>query len=169
MPSKSKLAALWLCTLPFLACVAGTDNSQRSMTTIAPLTVGSDAAPVPAAPQHPARLDFVGQLHCSGTEPFWQLEIDSQGRAQWQVMNDGAVAYQLSSASRSVNHVDVWGLTLDSDLQQGSVAVALRKTGDCSDGMSDYDYEFAIIALATPLGTVSGCCNRIATEVGPSQ
>lgn len=95
-------------------------------------------------------------LLCLGTEPFWRLDLNSDGTARCSKMGEEPLAletaaYASDPAQRSQT------LDVRSPNGQTFLHVQLRRTDQCSDGMSDLTYPFAIDARG-PGGELHGCC-----------
>ena len=105
----------------------------------------------------PATL-FPVPLDCSGTEPFWSLNIDQ--RAQFTTPEQRYPAIPGLPAQRSLNRLDHWTLTLQPADSPGPAFAAILDTRQCSDGMSDNRYRYEIV-LRLHGQTWSGCCNRL--------
>ena len=100
-------------------------------------------------------------LACSGTEPFWSLEVRG-GRARLSTPGaDGvkATVWQAKPFRAAAGNPATGAVRLESRGDVGYLAV-MRTYDFCSDGMSDLQYPFDAV-LAGPDGTVrSGCCER---------
>lgn len=99
------------------------------------------------------------RLHCTGTEPFWRLEI-SYSRADAEGAFEGAKAVlALEPPRASKDRGGAW----DMPVARGNITAAegdfLRIEGKtCSDDMSDRRYPFAL-AMHVNQRTLSGCCD----------
>jgi len=97
-------------------------------------------------------------LNCSGTEPFWSLDIGPQ-RARYSALDgDGADFARAWDGLAQNMRPRQYGLRLVGDRAQLHAVIT---RGICSDGMSDRVYGFSISAIlggsAGP-GIVTGCC-----------
>ncbi|RCU45698.1 hypothetical protein DU002_14660 [Corallincola holothuriorum] len=100
-----------------------------------------------------------GPLKCLGTEPFWSLELKDR-TIVLEDMDSVQGQFKLTKAITSSNHTNRWFLTA-TGADSASVSVALSKTNQCSDGMSDFSYEYEVMLLTPEQQLLSGCCNRI--------
>jgi uncharacterized membrane protein len=95
-------------------------------------------------------------LACSGTEPFWSLDIDPiAGEVRSQTPDD--------AAPRAEPLTVAWlGSPLAPDMAVALPdGLALLSPAECSDGMSDRRYGIAVQVFRTGVGYVdreSGCC-----------
>jgi len=95
---------------------------------------------------------FPDLASCSGTEPFWTLDIDGD-MARWITPESditGSVQRRLASAARRDRH----GLVAVIDDAPLSGIIAARQ---CSDGMSDREYGLSLDAIFGEQ-VLSGCC-----------
>ena len=104
-------------------------------------------------------------LKCIGTEPFWSLDLKGQD-ITLEDLDSARGSFKLSKAIASSNHTNRWFLTADGSKQKGSkrkdsLSLALFKTNQCSDDMSDFSYEYDVIISTPDAQVLSGCCNRI--------
>lgn len=92
-------------------------------------------------------------LSCSGTEPFWSLQLDASG----------ALAYQ---AGDEENQTDISWSAVSRNAGDtryafgGSVLEGVLRREQCTDGMSDRDYGWSLDLLIRRDTTqlLSGCC-----------
>jgi len=119
--------------------------------------LSADAAgPIAPGGATPARFALLASLICFGTEPFWAIRFGADGSARYEAMGEsplGASVAQLrTNPTGDPESFDL----LDADRSM-YLRAAMRKTGRCSDGMSDllHPYEFA--GVGTP-GSLNGCC-----------
>jgi uncharacterized membrane protein len=98
-------------------------------------------------------------LYCSGTEPFWNVQIGPAQNLQFDLMGEPSRALaqenHLGAAGRSDKYAAVWG-------SSDSRIVGVMTRTSCSDGMSDREFGIAVDFLlfgAVGSGSmVSGCC-----------
>ena len=112
------------------------------------------SAPAAAAPSV-AHLAALEPLICFGNEPFWGVTFKADGSATCEAMCEGPpglhVVHLTLTASGDPQSFDLL------DAHGGLfLRAALRKTGKCSDGMSDnlHPYEFT----GTGQRGLTGCC-----------
>lgn len=100
---------------------------------------------------------FDEPLNCIGTEPFWNLKVDT--RIRFKRMAEPYSTLSGSEAVLSGNHTNVWSLEAWSSGGERAV-LFLRETGQCSDDMSDFRYRYEVFVR---IGgeAYSGCCNRL--------
>ncbi|RKQ95568.1 SH3 domain-containing protein [Maricaulis maris] len=105
-------------------------------------------------------FDAPGGLQCSGTEPFWGLQLHESGDATYY---DG----ESLGAELALNVVDARTARARPDphvyyLSGAAEGVAVIASGQCSDGMSDRRYGWqASVDMRSPDGVsrlVQGCC-----------
>ena len=113
------------------------------------------------APQDVARIagsQIPVGLRCGGTEPFWGLDIGATG-ANYSSMGIEPRELVLHSAQSASGRLGYPELVV---LKQGAnTAQALIRPAECSDGMSDRTYGYAIDLLLEggDAGYLSGCCS----------
>jgi uncharacterized membrane protein len=96
-------------------------------------------------------------LFCSGTEPFWSLTLERDGALTFTEMDRGPV-----KISPDWRH-SVTG-TLNGSFAAGADRdIALFHRRDCSDGMSDRSYGWAVDFLRTggQGAYLQGCCRML--------
>lgn len=122
-----------------------------------PIQSGSLAGWVNLHYVKPTKLaSFAEPLKCLGTEPFWSLD-SSNGQTAFSSMGDKASTYAIVNISQSQNQTNAWLFHFTDGANQRRIV--LKKTGQCSDNMSDrlYDYE---LGFELPEGRyLTGCCN----------
>lgn len=91
-------------------------------------------------------------LRCVGTEPFWGVELREDGGATYDRMDEGA--RELRYLGRAATH-DGFVLAFDDGGQTRDFTVMRR---ECSDGMSDRPYGFAVINWNRGEEVLGGCC-----------
>ena len=101
-------------------------------------------------------VQLARRLHCSGTEPFWSLEIEQGRRAVFRTP-DGA--QQLHPGTGRL--VPARGRPDRFAIGLGGGAAAVIRRAECKDGMSDQAYGLGIDLLMTDAGLTlySGCCS----------
>jgi uncharacterized membrane protein len=123
---------------------------------------GHGGSPGGATPASPALL---APLICFGTEPFWAIRFGADGSARYEAMGEAP-----SPSSVAQLRANAAGDPESFDLRSADRSVylhaAMRKTGRCSDGMSDLLHAYDFASVGTP-GALYGCC-RIA-EAAPGE
>jgi len=111
------------------------------------------------------------RLSCSGTEPFWSLDLSPWSarfeNMENERMNAGAASYDVAWSAKSMNNAQgSYAFWLDNGNNR-KIAVLTRQL--CSDGMSDITYGWTVY-LTDPFATrneqkalLTGCC-RIGTD-----
>jgi uncharacterized membrane protein len=95
------------------------------------------------------------KLVCTGTEPFWSVEITDTNL--YVNMLDGPqysvpVTFRQTSANNKTIAV-IGGAAGTNNTQ-----TFMQKVSSCSDGMSDTNYPYSITAVLNNSKVVSGCC-----------
>ena len=99
------------------------------------------------------------QLQCLGTEPFWSVEL-KQGVISFRDLDEVTTTFALTSATLSANHTNQWMLTTQSS-SSSKLTAALLETKQCSDSMSDRNYQYNILLIHSGNQVYSGCCNAL--------
>lgn len=103
--------------------------------------------------------DFSGMpvnLSCSGTEPFWYAEITPNNTFSFTEMGNETVTMPILSSVMSRNSLRA-NYAFETPRFTGFV-----RRAECSDGMSDATYGWALDLLETGEETLwSGCCSTI--------
>ena len=101
---------------------------------------------------------FREPLHCSGTEPFWGLDIGQQAR--FTSLEQSYPPMDAAPAQQAANRLDTWSLIFQSTNPASPAFAFIQETRQCSDGMSDNVYRYQI-QLHIAGQTYSGCCNSL--------
>ena len=97
-------------------------------------------------------------LLCTGTEPFWSLELED-GEATYSAMGGETLSLSAGPWLMAGGMTGRFAVELEHDGEIGYVGI-WREKDFCSDGMSDIRYPFGTI-LIRPGGEVfAGCCRR---------
>jgi uncharacterized membrane protein len=88
---------------------------------------------------------------CAGTEPFWNIEINSEREARYSQPDGSPQAFKVTEFSRSGRNAS---MKLDSG---GKVSVMAQS---CSDGMSDNVYPYAVRVDLPDGRQLNGCCDQ---------
>lgn len=95
-------------------------------------------------------------MKCNGTEPFWDISLSER---QMRVnMLDGPkynvpITFRQTSANNQTIAVIAGGNGAN------ETQTFLQKVAECSDGMSDKNYPYAVTAVVNRQKVVSGCCD----------
>ena len=105
-------------------------------------------------------------LVCFGTEPFWSLELNTDGTARCIETCQGPDGLKISAYA---SNLDRTTQTLDVITAGGALflQVQIKQTGDCSDGMSDLKYPFLLKAKG-PATDLNGCCRLPTPKLLPA-
>lgn len=98
-------------------------------------------------------------LTCGGTEPFWSLKVEGD-QALYHPMVGDDETWTLTSREKAAGRTD-YEILLGVDSQGGSLSLAIQKTGQCSDGMSDFVYDKEILVTREGGEALAGCCDRL--------
>ncbi len=140
--------------------VAGTSHESGSQTwwqVVTPKGTGWVNASYLAPSGDNTTRETAFPLRCSGTEPFWGVNI-ADGKASFSTpeSSEAFTASPMEWARGSLRHFIV---RLKMGEASGQLTV-LRASPACSDGMSDTAFPYEGV-LVKPDGTVlSGCCQR---------
>jgi uncharacterized membrane protein len=115
---------------------------------------------IPADSGAEPKTDF--GLRCTGTEPFWSLEV-AEGSARFEAPEGDRPSWKASrwrdAGGHRPGHRFVIELGTESAHAVGWAAIS-RPQQFCTDGMSDLRYPYELIVM-TPTGRVlAGCCAR---------
>jgi len=109
---------------------------------------------------------FRESLSCSGTEPFWGLQIKDRVGELDSISDDHSTI--LFHTSRQPGGIPViWSLRGQRTTTQSSVIAILEETNQCTDGMSDLLYKYTIRLDVADGPFFAGCCNRLPGQPDP--
>jgi uncharacterized membrane protein len=97
-------------------------------------------------------------LLCTGTEPFWSLEI-GEGRADHSTPEQRRMSMRAGPWMEASGMIGRFAVELE---RRGSIGYATiwRERDYCSDGMSDIRYPFGTIFIRPDGEVFAGCCRR---------
>lgn len=95
----------------------------------------------------PARVEL--PISCLGTEPFWNLAIQSEWRAIYTDPENPERRYRISEFRRSGR---------DATMRLGNGGRVSIRAENCSDGMSDNQYPYSVRVLLPNGVKLRGCC-----------
>lgn len=102
------------------------------------------------------------KLSCSGTEPFWSYEIAGDKAALNDPGADGEslVSFSVKARQPGIGRRGLWFVYAESDDKSQGLSAIINRSGQCSDGMSDYlyDLEIFLMGFIPGEGPVQGCC-----------
>ncbi|WP_165759857.1 SH3 domain-containing protein [Falsiruegeria litorea] len=96
------------------------------------------------------------KLSCSGTEPFWTLEVEQGAQARFDGLGLQAMSMTADVMQQARGRIDRFSLTV------GLSGVAMVRVQQCSDGMSDRAYGLDVDYLHQDGALYSGCCSLVA-------
>ncbi|WOF74243.1 hypothetical protein QMT40_001890 [Parvibaculaceae bacterium PLY_AMNH_Bact1] len=109
---------------------------------------------------------FREPLVCSGTEPFWALQLDNT-RGDFDSLAEGKSVIDFQT-SRSAHGVPIiWSLKGTNGPAHSPVFALLEETNQCSDGMSDLTYRYSIRIDIEDGPFYAGCCNPHPGQTAP--
>jgi uncharacterized membrane protein len=113
-------------------------------------------APTDPASVAGANTRLLEPLICFGNEPFWAVQFKADGSATCEAMCEGPPGLRVVNVSLAPSG-EPQGFDL-LDAQGGLfLRAVMRKTGTCSDGMSDNVHPFVFTGTGKP-GPLEGCC-----------
>jgi len=122
-------------------------------------------SPMGTAEEQPISL-FQEPLSCSGTEPFWGLQIKDRIGELDSISDDHSTI--LFRTSRQPGGIPIiWSLRGHTKSSQSSVIAILEETNQCSDGMSNLLYRYSIRLDVADGPFFAGCCNRLPGQPDP--
>ena len=102
-------------------------------------------------------------LQCSGTEPFWGLEIIQGSYAQFLSPDDVGPRLNVAGLVSAAGRPDRWRMiTTATNTAPGHKLTAVLRRQSCGDGMSDIEYGLDVdVIVVTPGATThyAGCCS----------
>lgn len=109
---------------------------------------------------------FREPLVCSGTEPFWALQLDNRS-GDFDSLAEGKSVIDFQT-SRSAHGVPIiWSLKGSTGPAHSPVFALLEETNQCSDGMSDLTYRYSIRIDIEDGPFYAGCCNPHPEQPAP--
>eukprot|EP00439_Symbiodinium_sp_Y106_P089588 s1_g2124.t1 len=109
---------------------------------------------------------FREPLACSGTEPFWALQLNGT-RGDFDSLAEGKSVIEFQT-SRSAHGVPiVWSFRGTTKPAQSPAFALLEETNQCSDGMSDLAYKYSIRIDIKDGPFYAGCCNPLPGQPAP--
>ena len=124
-------------------------TADNELTNTKPSTTGSK----PSASTKPATNTTV--MKCTGTEPFWNLEITDK-QLKVKMMDGPRYVVPVSFRQTSANNRTI--AVIAGANATNSAQTFLQKTDNCSDGMSDTNYPYSITGVVNGRQVISGCC-----------
>ena len=94
-------------------------------------------------------------MKCTGTEPFWNIEINDK-QLKVKMMDGPRYVVPVSFRQTSANNRTI--AVIAGANGTNSAQTFLQKTDNCSDGMSDINYPYAITGVVNGRQVISGCC-----------
>jgi uncharacterized membrane protein len=105
-------------------------------------------------------LETPKALSCGGTEPFWDVEIDEAGGSFSSQDVEAPIKLEYLRFAQGIGRTDLWAHYLNSTDGKYKLTTVVRYTEACSDGMSDFTYDFEVILLGMGAtgAPAHGCC-----------
>lgn len=94
-------------------------------------------------------------MKCTGTEPFWNIEITDK-QLKVKMMDGPRYVVPVSFRQTSANNRTI--AVIAGANGTNSAQTFLQKTDNCSDGMSDTNYPYSITGVVNGRQVISGCC-----------
>lgn len=94
-------------------------------------------------------------LVCSGTEPFWRVDI-TDARLSVNMMDGPQYNVPITFRQTSANNTTI--AVIAGAEGSNSTQAFMQKVSSCNDGMSDVNYPYAITTVLNNRQVVSGCC-----------
>lgn len=101
---------------------------------------------------------FREPLVCSGTEPFWALQLDNTS-GEFDSLSEGKSDIEFHSSRSALGVSIIWSLKGSTGPAHSAVFALLEETNQCSDGMSDLTYRYSIRIDIEDGPFYAGCCN----------
>ena len=101
---------------------------------------------------------FREPLTCSGTEPFWALQLDAT-QGEIDSLAEGKSTIDFHSARSAHGVPIIWSLKGSTGAAHSPVFALLEETNQCSDGMSDLTYRYSVRIDIEDGPFYAGCCN----------
>jgi len=101
---------------------------------------------------------FREPLACSGTEPFWALQLDNS-LGDFDSLAEGKSTIDFHTARSAHGVPIIWSLKGSTGPAHSPVFALLEETNQCSDGMSDLTYQYSIRIDIEDGPFYAGCCN----------
>jgi len=101
-------------------------------------------------------------LNCSGTEPFWTLEIRGDKAALQGLAGDQTdTNYEVVDKRYGQNRGGLWSYHFQSGDMKSKLTALVKHTGQCSLGMGELEFamEVYLLGLEPDLGPAQGCCS----------
>jgi len=98
-------------------------------------------------------------LMCSGTEPFWSLDL-ADGQASYSTPEEKALALSAGPWMMASGQTGRFAVKLERDGALGYAGI-WRESSFCSDGMSDIRHPFGTILIRPDGEVLAGCCRRV--------
>lgn len=116
--------------------------------TVPPVKAPSNVTPPPAT----AASNI---LVCSGTEPFWGIEVTDTNLSV-NMMDGPRYSVPVTFRQTSANNATI--AVIAGVAGTNNTQAFMQKVESCSDGMSDNNYPYSITAVLNNQRVVSGCC-----------
>jgi uncharacterized membrane protein len=95
-------------------------------------------------------------MKCGGTEPFWDITL-TEGQVRVNMLDGPKYSVPVTFRQTSANNQTIAVIAGGSGANE--TQTFLQKVAECSDGMSDKNYPYAVTAVVNRQKVVSGCCD----------
>ncbi|MBO0614020.1 MAG: hypothetical protein RL122_1035 [Pseudomonadota bacterium] len=129
-------------------------EGQTATTPTKPVTTRPLTVPPPKVVVPPAKPS-ANKLVCSGTEPFWSVEI-SDTNLIVNMMDGPRYSVPVTFRQTSANNTTI--AVIGGASGTNNTQAFMQKVNSCSDGMSDMSYPYSVTAVLNNSKVVSGCC-----------
>jgi uncharacterized membrane protein len=118
-------------------------------------------APAPAPTPAAATDVFTENLTCFLNEPFWRIDVRKDGKATCTETCDGPEGLRAAPPRAAPGKSDAWTIELRDVEGSAFMALALHRTGRCTEDLSDDRYTYEIVARRPRGKAFKGCCNSL--------
>jgi uncharacterized membrane protein len=119
-----------------------------------------EPAPVPPSPAAPGDL-FTENLTCYLSEPFWRIDVQKDGRAACTETCDGPEGLRAAPPRAVKGKPQSWSVEVRDVEGSAFMTLSLRRTGRCTEDLSDDRYAYEIAARRPRGRAYKGCCNSL--------
>lgn len=129
-------------------------EGQTATTPAKPITTRPLTVPPPKVVVPPAKPS-ANKLVCSGTEPFWSVEV-TDANLIVNMMDGPQYSVPVTFRQTSANNTTI--AVIGGASGTNNTQAFMQKVNSCSDGMSDISYPYSVTAVLNNSKVVSGCC-----------
>lgn len=134
------------------------DQAASAPPAPAPVTPPAVVVPpvkVPSTITPPPPKAAANVLVCSGTEPFWSIEVTDTNLSV-NMMDGPRYSVPVTFRQTSANNATI--AVIAGVAGTNNTQAFMQKVSSCSDGMSNTNYPYSITAVLNNQQVVSGCC-----------